>query len=81
MSLYCPVCAIKEGESTLKELSPDNEEYQASLKTNDGTRKWYSCSQCNNNFCRDKIKGIWLYSPLTYIRLLESGFIEDKLEG
>jgi hypothetical protein len=79
--LHCPVCSIEEGKSTLETISINHEEYQLSLKTNDGTRKWYTCNQCQNTFCRDKIKGIWLYSPSTYIKLLNNGFIEDKLEG
>ena len=82
MSLNCPVCPIEEdgNVSTLEFIAPSNEEYQLSLKTNDGTRKWYTCNKCGHTFCRDKIRNIWMYSPATYIKLVNSGFIEDKLE-
>lgn len=78
--LICPVCSISDELAQLVPIDPSNVEYNMSLKTNDGTKRWYTCTKCRGTFCRDKIKSIWQYSPNTYTDLVNKGFIENILE-
>lgn len=79
MRIECPICGIDNEKANLIPISTSNEEYQLSLKTNDGTRKWYTCIECHNTFCKDKIRNIWQYSPKTYTKLVSEGLISNKL--
>lgn len=81
MSIVCPICGIDDEDAKLNPIASSNAEYYLSLKTNDGTKKWYTCIKCKGTFCRDKIKGIWQYSPKTYTNLVNTGIIADKLEN
>ncbi len=75
----CPFC-YPEVENSLSILDPTNEEFYITMLTNDGTRKWFSCSNCNGVFCKDKLNGRWQLSPKTYDLFLKLGMIKNLLE-
>lgn len=79
MRLNCPLC-YPEVEGSLVILPKTHPEYEMSQFTNDGTKKWYLCNECNCVFCKDKITSVWQYSADTYTRLVGEGSIKDKLE-
>jgi len=79
MRIPCPICGTENMKANLVSIKEDNKEYQMSLKTSDGTRKWYVCTGCNLVFCKDKIRNIWQYSPTTYTKLVSQGLISDRL--
>jgi len=80
MKLDCPFCC-PEVEKSMSVLEIGDQEYYLSVHTNDGTKKWYKCENCNGIFCRDKMKKIWQLSPKTYNNFLEKGWIKDLLNN
>jgi len=77
--IRCPYCPPDEEKALLERLAIGDEEYYDSLKTADGTRKWFKCPVCTGVYCRDKVKARWLYSPKTYDRFVKEGVIKNKL--
>lgn len=80
MTILCPICGLEDEQALLIPINKENPEYFSSLKTDDGTKKWYECIKCGGTFCRDKMKKIWQYSPATYTNFVKKGIIADKLE-
>lgn len=78
MKVDCPFC-FPEVTASLTVLQLGDEEYNLSVKTNDGTKKWYKCSHCEGTFCRDKLRGVWQLSPNTYIKFIEKGWVKDLI--
>lgn len=74
----CPFC-YPEKEGTLKILPDSNPEFYLVDLTNDGTKKWFVCSECEGVFCRDKVSQSWQLSAQTYTLFVEKGFIKDRL--
>ena len=54
--------------------------YLPARKTNDGTKKWYRCVECNGIFCLDKMTRRWEFSAETYTELVQKGLLNDYLE-
>lgn len=76
--LDCPFCT-PEVTGTLVCLSTSHPEYQLSLMTSDGTKKWFLCECCEGVFIRDKMTAKWQMSPATYDQFVKDGIIEDRL--
>lgn len=75
----CPFCyPDKEGSLTI--LPDSHPEHYLVEKTNDGTKKWYFCTECSGAFCRDKVKQVWQLSAETYTQFVQKGWIKDQLE-
>ena len=55
--------------------------YPAARHTDDGTRKWYRCDNCESIFCLDKMTRRWKFSAETYTDLVEKGLLKDRLEN
>lgn len=78
--LDCPFC-FPNVERSLTILSSTNNEYYLAVKTMDGTKKWYVCSNCSGVFCRDKLRASWQLSPGTYLQFIEKGWIKDLINS
>lgn len=74
----CPYCSPGVTQS-LDILPTSNKEYQQTLLTMDGTKKWFYCNNCTGVYCFDKMRGIWQFSPDTYTKFLNEGKIIDRL--
>jgi len=75
----CPFCC-PEKENSLIPLPSDNKEFYLVEKTNDGTKKWFLCTECQGAFCRDKVRQMWQLSAETYTSFVERGLIKDRFE-
>lgn len=74
----CPFC-YPDKENTLVILPESNVEFYLVSKTNDGTKKWYLCQNCDGVYCRDKLLKTWQISAETYTRFVDSGLMKDLL--
>ncbi len=78
VKLNCPLC-YPDKENTMIVLPYGHKEYNLSVLTNDGTKKWFLCEECEGVYCLDKMKSKWQLSPATYTKFVELGLIEDRL--
>lgn len=74
-TLTCLVC-----DGDLAVLPDTHPEYSAFCITDDGTRKWFTCNDCQAVCIKDKVSGKWYLSAKTYDRLVASGEIKDRLK-
>jgi hypothetical protein len=75
----CPFC-YPEREGSLVILPDTHQEFYLVEKTDDGTKKWFYCTNCKGVFCRDKVRQIWQLSAETYTEFVKRGFIKDQLQ-